>query len=82
MKPIQTDKVPFQGRRAVAVIGAGNMGGAVAIGLHRFAPEYSLTVTTAHASTLEKYASLGIATSLDNAAATTWLTPAPASSPR
>ena len=68
MKPVQTDKVPFQGRRAVAVIGAGNMGGAVAIGLHRFAPEYSLTVTTAHASTLEKYASLGIATSLDNAA--------------
>ena len=54
---------------SVAVIGAGNMGGAVAIGLHRFAPEYSLTVTTAHASTLEKYAALGIRTSLDNAAA-------------
>ena len=41
----------------------------MAIGLHRFAPEYSLTVTTAHASTLEKYAALGIRTSLDNAAA-------------
>ncbi len=54
---------------SVAIIGAGNMGGAVAIGLHRFAPEYSLTVTTAHASTLEKYAALGIRTSLDNVAA-------------
>ncbi|MBO6097264.1 MAG: NAD(P)-binding domain-containing protein [Bacteroidales bacterium] len=54
---------------SVAVIGTGNMGGAVAIGLHRFAPEYSLTVTTAHAATLEKYAALGIRTSLDNAAA-------------
>ena len=54
---------------SVAIIGAGNMGGAVAIGLHRFAPEYSLTVTTAHASTLEKYAALGIQTSLDNVAA-------------
>ena len=54
---------------SVAIIGAGNMGGAVAIGLHRFAPEYSLTVTTAHASTLEKYAALGFRTSLDNVAA-------------
>lgn len=53
----------------VAIIGAGNMGGAVALGLHRFARGVSLTVTTAHAATLEKYASLGISTTLDNAAA-------------
>lgn len=45
------------------------MGGAVALGLHRFAPEVSLTVTTAHAATLEKYASLGIRTTLDNLSA-------------
>lgn len=54
----------------VAIIGAGNMGGAVALGLHRLARSVSLTVTTAHAATLERYASLGISTMLDNAAAT------------
>ena len=53
----------------VAIIGAGNMGGAVALGLHRFAGEISLTVTTAHASTLEKYAALGINAILNNNAA-------------
>ena len=53
----------------IAIIGAGNMGGAVALGLHRYAGEYPLTVTTAHAATLEKYTALGIGTSLDNAAA-------------
>lgn len=57
----------MESEKTIAILGAGNMGGAVAIGLHRFAPEYSLTVTTAHASTLEKYAALGIQTSLDNA---------------
>ena len=56
----------------IAIIGAGNMGGAVALGLHRFAPEYSLSVTTAHAATLERYASLGIHTSLDNVSAARW----------
>lgn len=45
------------------------MGGAVALGLHRLAKDVSLTVTTAHASTLEKYASLGINGTLDNVAA-------------
>lgn len=50
----------------VAVIGAGNMGGAVALGLHRFAPEITLTVTTAHPQTLEPYAKLGIRTSDSN----------------
>lgn len=53
----------------IAIIGAGNMGGAVALGLRRFAPEIVLTVTTAHASTLEKYAALGMETTLDNAVA-------------
>ena len=48
------------------------MGGAVAIGLHRLAKEVSLTVTTAHASTLEKYAAQGINASLDNVAAAGW----------
>ena len=53
----------------IAILGAGNMGGAVALGLHRFAKDVSLTVTTAHASTLEKYSALGIKTTLDNASA-------------
>jgi pyrroline-5-carboxylate reductase len=48
------------------------MGGAVALGLHRLAKDVSLTVTTAHAATLEKYAALGIHTSLDNASAAQW----------
>ena len=56
----------------VAIIGAGNLGGAVALGLRSFAPEYSLTVTTAHSSTLEKYKALGICTALDNTAAAEW----------
>lgn len=55
----------------IAIIGTGNMGGAVALGLHRFAPEVSLTVTAAHAATLEKYASAGIRTTLDNLSAAT-----------
>ena len=53
----------------IAIIGAGNMGGAVALGLHRFAKDVSLTVTTAHASTLEKYAALGMDATLDNVSA-------------
>ena len=53
----------------IAIIGAGNMGGAVALGLHRFAKDVSLTVTTAHASTLEKYAALGMEATLDNVCA-------------
>lgn len=50
----------------VAVIGAGNMGGAVALGLHRFAPEIALTVTTAHPETLARYKAAGIGTSDNN----------------
>ena len=53
----------------VAIIGAGNMGGAIALGLRRFAPDIPLTVTTAHAATQEKYAVQGIRTSLDNLSA-------------
>jgi len=53
----------------VTIIGAGNMGGAIALGLHRSAQDIALTVTAAHAATLEKYAALGIRTSLDNAEA-------------
>lgn len=58
--------------KKIAILGAGNMGGAVAVGLHRLAKEVSLTVTTAHASTLEKYAAQGINASLDNVAAAQW----------
>lgn len=53
----------------ISIIGAGNMGGAVALGLHSLAKDVTLTVTTAHASTLEKYAALGINATLDNVAA-------------
>ncbi len=53
----------------IAIIGAGNMGGAVALGLQRFAKDISLTVTTAHASTLEKYVALGMDATLDNVSA-------------
>ncbi len=58
--------------KKIAILGAGNMGGAVAMGLHRLAKEVSLTVTTAHASTLEKYAAQGLNASLDNVAAAGW----------
>ena len=50
----------------VTIIGAGNMGGAVALGLHVSARDIALTVTAAHAATLEKFAARGIRTSLDN----------------
>lgn len=45
------------------------MGGAVARGLLRADPSVHLIVTAAHSSTLDKYAALGLDTSLDNAAA-------------
>lgn len=53
----------------ITIIGAGNMGGATAIGFSRFCKDCALTVTAAHAQTLKKYAALGMETSLDNAAA-------------
>ncbi|MBQ8021228.1 MAG: NAD(P)-binding domain-containing protein [Bacteroidales bacterium] len=54
----------------IAIIGAGNMGGATALGFARFIQDLELTVTAAHAATLEKFAVRGIGTTLDNVAAT------------
>ena len=56
----------------IAILGAGNMGGAVALGLHRLAKDVSVTVTTAHTSTLEKYTAQGIDATLDNSLAAKW----------
>ena len=53
----------------IAVIGAGNMGGATALGLVAAFPDARITVTARHASTLEKFAASGLQTSLDNLAA-------------
>lgn len=50
--------------KRIAIIGAGNMGGAVARGLHSLAPEYGLVVTAAHQESLKKYE--GIEGTLDN----------------
>ena len=53
----------------IAIIGAGNMGGATALGLAAALPEAAITVTAKHAATLEKFAARGLRTSLDNVAA-------------
>ena len=53
----------------IAIIGAGNMGGATALGLAAALPEAAITVTAKHAATLEKFAARGVRTSLDNVAA-------------
>lgn len=55
--------------KKVAIIGAGNMGGAIARGLARHKDRYRLTVTAAHTGTLEKYSASGIQATLDNRAA-------------
>lgn len=55
--------------KKVTIIGAGNMGGAIARGLARHKDQYGLTVTAAHTSTLEKYSASGIQATLDNRAA-------------
>lgn len=55
--------------KRIAIIGCGNMGGAVAKGLNRFPREFMLTVTAAHAETLDKFAVLGIRTIMDNMSA-------------
>ena len=52
----------------ITIIGAGNIGGATALGLWN-AGVKDITVTARHSSTLEKFASRGISTSLDNVAA-------------
>ena len=53
----------------IAIIGAGNMGGATALGLAGALPDVRITVTAKHSSTLEKFAARGLQTSSDNAAA-------------
>ena len=53
----------------IAVIGAGNMGGATALGLAGACPELDITVTAKHAATLEKFAARGLSVTLDNVAA-------------
>lgn len=53
----------------IAVIGAGNMGGATALGLSAALPDARITVTARHAATLERFAARGLQTSLDNLAA-------------
>ena len=53
----------------IAIIGAGNMGGATALGLAGALPDAHITVTAKHAVTLEKFAARGLATSQDNVAA-------------
>ena len=53
----------------IAIIGAGNMGGATALGLAAALPEAAITVTAKHAATLERFAARGLRTSLDNVAA-------------
>ncbi|MCR5351470.1 MAG: NAD(P)-binding domain-containing protein [Bacteroidales bacterium] len=53
----------------IAIIGAGNMGGATALGLAAALPDARITVTAKHAATLEKFAARGLETSLDNVAA-------------
>ena len=53
----------------ITIIGAGNIGGAVAIGLARAKDAHRITVTARHASSLEKFISYGIQTATDNRAA-------------
>ena len=53
----------------IAIIGAGNMGGATALGFARFIPEIEVTATARHQETLDRYSSQGIKTTLDNAEA-------------
>ncbi len=53
----------------IAIIGAGNMGGATALGFARFCPEARITVTARHQETLDRYSGIGIASTLDNSKA-------------
>ena len=50
----------------IAIIGAGNMGGATALGFKKFLPDDGLIVTARHKETLERYSEAGIAATLDN----------------
>ncbi|MGN0201480.1 MAG: pyrroline-5-carboxylate reductase family protein [Candidatus Cryptobacteroides sp.] len=55
----------------LTIIGAGNMGGAAAIGIAKAGriPASCIRVTACHRSTLERFSEYGIRTSLDNAGA-------------
>ena len=53
----------------IAIIGAGNMGGATALGLAAALPDARITVTAKHAETLQKFAARGLQTTQDNLAA-------------
>ena len=55
----------------ITIIGAGNIGGSMAIGLasRGALPAENITVTARHASSLEKFQGSGIRTSTDNCAA-------------
>lgn len=53
----------------IAIIGAGNMGGATALGFARFCPLTQIIATARHQETLDKYSSQGIKTTLNNAEA-------------
>ena len=50
----------------IAIIGAGNMGGATALGFKKFLPDDGIIVTARHKETLERYSEAGIAATLDN----------------
>ena len=52
----------------ITIIGAGNMGGAAAIGIARAGkiPASCITVTARHATTLARFSEYGVRTSLDN----------------
>jgi len=53
----------------IAVIGAGNIGGAAAKGLAASGSGHEITVTTAHAESLRKFEGVGVTPSLDNISA-------------
>ncbi len=53
----------------IAIIGAGNMGGATALGLAQAFPDARVTVTAKHAATLEKFAARGLQAAPDNRSA-------------
>jgi len=50
----------------LTIIGAGNIGGATAKGIHAASPDIRITVTAKHQKTLDKFEGSGIKTSLDN----------------
>lgn len=53
----------------ISIIGAGNMGGATALGFARFIPDVEVTATAKHQETLNRYSSSRIKTTLDNCSA-------------